>query len=139
MKRDGVWLRKLKFCGFEYDGSTGQIRASTRAGSTLRFTMREAFLAYLLKSRDDLLYGGSAASLNAVSWRRLSEASSWNWILSQAVSFLSESSRYRTSLLFVGRASGYFQSSMFNGSWATMNPGRSDLVSENRQSWLEKT
>jgi hypothetical protein len=139
VKRDGVWLRRLKFCGFEYDGSTGEIRASTRAGSTLRFTMREAFLAYLLKSRDDLLYGGSAASLNAVNWGKLYEASSWEWILSRAVSFLSESRRYRTSLLFVGRASGYFQSSMFNGSWATMNPGRSDLVSENRQSWLEKT
>jgi hypothetical protein len=139
VKRNGVWLGKLKFCGFEYDGETGEIRACTRAGSTLRFTMREAFLAYLLKSRDDLLYGGSAASLNAVNWNKLYEASSWDWVLSRAVSFLSESRRYRTSLLFSGRASGYFQSSMYNGSWATMNPGRSDLVSENRQCWLEKT
>lgn len=37
MKKDGVWLRPLKFLGMEFDGNLNKLSASTRGGSKLVF------------------------------------------------------------------------------------------------------
>lgn len=37
VKRDGVWLKPLKFLGLEYNGVTNELRAATRNGSRLLF------------------------------------------------------------------------------------------------------
>lgn len=47
VKRDGKWLRPLKFLGMEYDGNQGTFRANTRKGSTLEFTDDVKFILWL--------------------------------------------------------------------------------------------
>lgn len=37
VKRDGEWIRPLKFLGLEYDGKRDKLRARTRGGSTLEY------------------------------------------------------------------------------------------------------
>ena len=37
VKRNGVWLKPLKFLGLVYDGRTGKIRASTRSGTNTEY------------------------------------------------------------------------------------------------------
>jgi len=55
-------MKDLKFLGLTYNGNT--IRASTRNGSTLEFDNISMFLAYLMMSRESIVYGGSATHLN---------------------------------------------------------------------------
>lgn len=35
VKRNGIWIKPLKFLGLEYHGKTGKIKASTRRGATM--------------------------------------------------------------------------------------------------------
>jgi hypothetical protein len=64
VKYEGQWKNPLKFCGLEYNGSTGRIRAATRRGSTMEFDDISMFLSYLLHCRNEIVYGGSASHLN---------------------------------------------------------------------------
>jgi len=38
VKKDGKWLKPLRFLGMEYDGNTSSFRAKTRTGSTLEWS-----------------------------------------------------------------------------------------------------
>jgi len=49
VKKDGKWLKPLKFLGMEYDGVKNTFRASTRKGATLEFTSKEDFFLQLEK------------------------------------------------------------------------------------------
>lgn len=57
MKKDGQWLKPLRFLGIEYNGITGVFRGKTRKGSTLEFTEDKAFLAHLDKLAGDDYFG----------------------------------------------------------------------------------
>jgi hypothetical protein len=46
VKKDGVWLKPLKFLGLEYNGETGELRASTRKGANLVFDRQQLMLQY---------------------------------------------------------------------------------------------
>jgi len=35
VKRDGKWLKPLKFLGMEFDGITGRLKSKTRSGKEL--------------------------------------------------------------------------------------------------------
>jgi hypothetical protein len=41
VKKDGKWLRPLKFLGLEYDGKKDEFRANTRKGSKLIYDKDE--------------------------------------------------------------------------------------------------
>ena len=59
IKRDGKWLKPLKFLGLELVAGTevdpAMIRAKTRKGSTKVYTLDRMFLVYLLNERDLLM------------------------------------------------------------------------------------
>jgi hypothetical protein len=65
VKQNGRWQKPLKFCGLEYDGTTQRMKAATRRGSTLEFDDVSMFLSFLLASREEIIYGGSASHLNS--------------------------------------------------------------------------
>lgn len=45
IKKDGKWLKPLKFLGLTYDGSVDRLYASTREGATLEFDKQDLVLA----------------------------------------------------------------------------------------------
>jgi hypothetical protein len=47
IKKDGKWLKPLKFLGMEYDGITDVFRARTRNGATLEFSSAQSRLLEL--------------------------------------------------------------------------------------------
>jgi len=55
IKRDGVWLRTLRFLGLEYDPETDQLRARTRNGSELLFDKQELMEAVNIRDRGGAL------------------------------------------------------------------------------------
>ena len=95
----------MKFCGITYSGLTKTIRASTRAGATLEFTIKDQFLAFLLEARESILnkraikYGGSTAHLNTR--ESIGDVSVKSWVESELSKFLSL--EHPQSLLFKGR------------------------------------
>lgn len=50
MKKDGVWLKPLKFLGLQYDPFTKSLTARTRKGSTLRYDKED--LLRMVNERD---------------------------------------------------------------------------------------
>ena len=56
VKRDGIWVKPLKFLGLELlpapDGGSAVIRAATRSGSIKEFGLNEMFMVYLMNERD---------------------------------------------------------------------------------------
>lgn len=48
VKRDGVWLKPLKFLGLTYDGQRDELTAATRNGATLSIHSKDALLRALL-------------------------------------------------------------------------------------------
>lgn len=63
MKRDGVWLKPLKFLGLEYDGNTQELYAATRNGSKLRLNEKADLIKAILE-RDTTGYQESASRLS---------------------------------------------------------------------------
>jgi hypothetical protein len=117
IKKDGKWLKPLKFLGIKFTKWGGVyadlIEASTRKGATLKFTIFDQFLAFLLESREKLFLEGSASHLNNVeSYLGVSVKS---WVYSELNHFLSFENK--NSLLFTGRWKGYFLSSLYCDSW----------------------
>jgi hypothetical protein len=70
VKKDGKWLKPLKFLGMEYDGNTDTFRAKTRNGATLEFGSREQALLSLeshlssMKLSDFIPTAGSAEGMH---------------------------------------------------------------------------
>jgi len=61
VKRDGKWLKPLKFLGLTYDGERDTLTASTREGSTLSIHTKDELLnALLIGSKDRRLTPGSS-------------------------------------------------------------------------------
>lgn len=46
VKKDGIWLKPLKFLGLTYDGNLDKLSASTRKGSTLLYDKEDLVKAY---------------------------------------------------------------------------------------------
>lgn len=132
IKKRGRWQRDIKFLGIRYSGEKGTIHAETRKGATLEFGLKEQFLAYLLEKRENILFSGSAKHLNSLeSYRGVSVKS---WVLSELTSFFSIDKPQ--SLLFKGKWSGYFLSSLYCDSWDKSNPQNSELTCSNRSCWV---
>jgi len=132
VKKNGKFVNDLKFLGITYSGLNSTIRASTRKGSTLEFSVKEQFLAYLLEKRENLLLGGSGGHLNSLSnYHGMSVKS---WVLGELSLFFSLSSR--ESLLFKGRWSGYLLSSLYCDSWTNSRPSNLDFSVANRGCWV---
>jgi hypothetical protein len=52
VKKDGVWLKPLKFLGLEYDGPSNRLYASTRNGSRLELKDKESLIKAFLERED---------------------------------------------------------------------------------------
>lgn len=82
VKKDGIWLKPLKFLGLEYDGEKNELRASTRKGSKLIYDK-----ASLLEALEEGYYniGGTSAGKPAkpMSWERFAVSKYTGWILSR--------------------------------------------------------
>jgi hypothetical protein len=57
VRKNGVWLKPLKFLGLEYDGPTDRLYANTRNGSRLELKDKEALIDAFLSSE-----GGQTSS-----------------------------------------------------------------------------
>lgn len=51
VKRDGVWLKPLKFLGLTYDGTKDKLYASTRGGATLEYDKQDLISAVMESRR----------------------------------------------------------------------------------------
>jgi hypothetical protein len=133
VKQNGQWLRPLKFCGLEYNGETRKMKAATRRGSNLEFDSVSMFLAYLLKRREDLIYGGSASHLNQ-KLDKYEGMSPKEWINNELWQFLYY--RNPAKLLFE-KSSGYFMSALYSNSWILSSPVEKELLFK-KKSWISK-
>lgn len=88
VKRDGKWLRPLKFLGLEYDAVQDELRARTRKGSALVFDKWE-----LLEALDALIYEGNDSPR-----RRKPKQDKWN-------------------NLVISKWFGFMQSKLYVGAW----------------------
>lgn len=91
VKRNGEWLKPLKFLGMEYDGSTEKLRASTRKGSGLLFDKMD-----LVKVHD---LSHKIPENNTESWFKV-----WK-------------DKYTFEDLVKSKLFGFIQSRLYQGSW----------------------
>lgn len=131
VKEDGKWLKDLKFCGLKYLHGSKEMVASTRRGSDMRFTEEDQFLAYLLKRRNDIIYGGSASHLNE-RIDRYKGQSPKEWINHELEDFLTHENR--ASLLFEP-TSGPILSFMFGKTYNLTVPTEKKLLFK-KKSWV---
>jgi hypothetical protein len=52
VKKDGVWLKPLKFLGLEYDGSTDRLYSNTRNGARLELKDKESLVKAFLEREE---------------------------------------------------------------------------------------
>jgi len=83
VKREGKWLKPLKFLGLEYDGVTNQLRANTRKGSKLVYDK-----ASLLEAIEGGLYDTSGSVSGGIpkatqSWEKFAVSKYAGWVLSR--------------------------------------------------------
>jgi len=94
-------------------------------------------LTYLLENRESILnskavkFGGSASSLNSLESYQGTSVKSW--ALSETIRFFTLTDP--TKLLFHGRSSGYFLSSLYCDSWVNTRPQDTTLKAMNRERW----
>jgi hypothetical protein len=131
IKREGTWLKEIKFLGLTY--KDGEMFASTRRGSTLKFDTIAAFTAFLMKRREEILYEGSASHLNYY-YDRFKDCSPKDWIFNELWKFLAYENK--ASLLFE-KSSGYFLSSLYNNTWNLNQPTSSELLFR-KKSWVSE-
>jgi hypothetical protein len=110
VKKDGKWLKPLKFLGMEYDGTTDTFRARTRNGATLSWSGGASALLEL----DSLL-----TSQNTMANPIVGKGSAQGIELSTAGLPLAESLAQRGSWenLFTSEFSGFMFSRMQCDSW----------------------
>jgi len=108
VKRDGVWLKPLKFLGLTYDGVANTLTASTRKGSTLKYDKEDLVTtfeaAHQLKLDGiqitehnlqlmidhiqtqgdyDESWGAGGANKTVKGWEDLIKSKLWGWIQSR--------------------------------------------------------
>lgn len=70
VKRDGEWMKSLKFLGLEYIPATKEdppkLRANTRNGSKKEYSLDQMFLVYLLNERDLLMWASDRPNENQI-------------------------------------------------------------------------
>jgi hypothetical protein len=71
VKRDGQWIKPLKFLGLVYNGLENAIAASTRNGASLRF--EGPVLDLILKK----------LNLKELDWQKITSSKYWGWIMSR--------------------------------------------------------
>lgn len=91
VKKDGKWLKPLKFLGMVYDGEKDQLSANTREGSRLMFDKMD-----LIKANDIAQTNG----MKGESW----EQKVWK-------------SKYTFEDLVKSKLFGFIQSRLYQGSW----------------------
>jgi len=123
VKKDGIWLKDLKFCGLKYT-KDGEMQASTRRGSEMKFTEKDQFLAFLMKRRSEIIYGGSANHLNE-RIERYKGMSPKEWINNELEEFLIYQNP--ANLLFK-KTSGFFLSAMYGQTYNLSVPIERELL-----------
>lgn len=112
VKRDGIWLKPLKFLGIEYDGIT--LRSHTRSGATLEVTGNKKEILDAISKWEEEYKDGSLSS-KSISKERVLD--SWKRIFSR-------------------RLSGFLLSAMYNDSW-NLNVEQDFTLKFYDNSWLD--
>lgn len=127
VKKDGKWIKPLKYLGLEYDGSRDSFTANTRSGNRKEFTTKDQFLSFLADWRSKISYGGSAGNLN--NWERLPYT--WGDWTQKGLKEFGMLKEYST-LLF-GTYKGYFVNQLYNES---KREGDQTLHLSHSQCWI---
>jgi len=119
VRRNGEWLRPLKYLGLTYDPTLNSIKSSVRSGGDL--LLSEDF-------RDKIL-----------SKRIILESNSENYIESGLKNSASGSgSNYSWKDLFKAKFMGLLQARLYSNSWSTDNIDQDFVLKAGSKSWLEK-
>lgn len=111
VKKDGVWLKPFKFLGLEFDGIKNELRARTRKGSELIYSMDQ--LVRLLRLRE---------ILTNYPWREFEKRSKWvygsfNELVNSSVWGLIQNRLYSGDYTLKNLEQD-FRYTFINGSWS---------------------
>lgn len=142
IKKDGKWLKALKFCGLKYipahvaDSQSEEITAyprlmaSTRNGSNLEFSQREQLLCYLNERYHE--------DLKLYKLEELENSSTvGEWIIQCVNEFESMSIEKRLGLLFKSKLGPMMLASLYNNSWQ-LNEISDKRLTFTKNSWISK-
>lgn len=82
IKKEGKWLKELKFLGLVYNPWTGKLRASTRNGATLEFDKELMFDELHQRSLSEIAFENSDQYMeyrDRESWERWIGEKMWGW------------------------------------------------------------
>lgn len=112
VKKDGVWLKPLKFLGLTYDGTTDKLKASTRKGAELVFDKQDLVMAVKARERQTAI----STSPGDV---KSTEGSAFSW------------REFVTSSI-----SGFIQSRLYSDSWNAEEITQNFELTYVRSSWV---
>lgn len=118
VRRDGIWLRPLKFLGLTYDGWGDRLFASTRNGATLEFDKDDLVEAIAYRNSQGSHdndpntpdYGGNIAEVTKRNWQAFAKSS----------------------------IAGFIQSRLYGDSWNLEGYEQSFELDYIRSSWVDK-
>jgi len=118
VKRDGVWLKPLKFLGLTYDGTKDKLYASTRGGATLEYDKQDLISAVMESRRTKW----DQSRVSMPSPRRLNDTpikGSWEEFIKSSLS-------------------GFIQARLYSGSWNLEEFVQNFELDYAKGSWVDK-
>jgi len=94
VKKDGIWLKPLKFLGLEYDGKTDTLKGATRKGSTLIYDKEE-----LIKAKINADSGQRQPEVNENTWELLLRSKIMGFVQSRLYQGSWELDRFQQSFI----------------------------------------
>lgn len=135
VKKENVWLKELKFCGIVYNGISKTLKAMTRNGATLEFSVAEQFLGFLLTVKDNLAPINSGQKCLCPKENPLFNSSISSFVLNGVKEFLKEEQPLK--YLFSGKWFGFFLSGLYCNSY-NKHTEQDVTLKGVRNCWIDK-
>jgi hypothetical protein len=111
VKKDGKWLKPLKFLGLVFDGRTNSFQAETRNGSLLKLTSNVKSISAIINHLEEKIRNHEELSYDL-------KSPSWEAI-------------------FKSKLIGFIQNRMYSGSWDVQNMKQDFTFRFERKSWCD--